>query len=350
MLEILLSMHHWETRGYLTRSPFFSKAAAAILPRPSDAMSGKFARPTPGPKPDWLKVPIPSGPTVHRLTRVLRERGLHTVCEEARCPNLGECWAGGTATFMVLGDVCTRGCRFCAVATHSRGQPVDPAEPARVADAAVAMGLRYVVLTMVDRDDLDDGGACHVAATVRAIKERDSEILVEALTGDFRGDRHQIATVLAARPDVFAHNVETVLRLTPRVRDRRCGYRQSLEVLRAGKELLPDVVTKSSVMLGLGETDREVEQVLDDLREFGVDVVTFGQYLRPTLLHLPVREHVTPARFKALEQRALRKGFLYVASGPLVRSSYKAAEFYIEGMLRQRRAAETTGAHAEATR
>jgi len=293
-------------------------------------------RVTPGPKPSWLKVPIPSGPTVSNITKLLRERNLHTVCEEARCPNMGECWADGTATFMVLGDTCTRGCRFCAVKTHSRGTPVDAEEPGKVAEACVAMKLRYVVLTMVDRDDLADGGAAHVAATIQAIKARDPEILVETLTGDFQNQRDQIAAVLAGRPDVFAHNIETVLRLTPRVRDQRCGYVQSLEVLRKAKEIQPDIVTKSSVMLGLGESDREVEQTMDDLREYGVDVVTFGQYLRPTIKHLPVKEHVSPGRFRALEKRALRKGFLYVASGPLVRSSYKAAEFYIEGMLRQR--------------
>ena len=297
---------------------------------------------TPGPKPDWLKVPIPQGPTVARLERLLRERNLHTVCEEARCPNMGECWAGGTATFMVLGDTCTRGCRFCAVKTHSQGNPVDAAEPDKVAEACLAMALRYVVLTMVDRDDLPDGGASHVAATIAAIKRRAAanggEMLVEALVGDFQGNREQIAAVLAGGPDVFAHNVETVLRLTPRVRDHRCSYVRSLTVLRTAKELRPGIVTKSSLMLGLGESDREVEQAMDDLREHDVDVVTFGQYLRPSLLHLPVREHVTPARFQALGQRAQKKGFLYVASGPLVRSSYKAAEFYIAGMLRQRRA------------
>lgn len=301
---------------------------------------------TPGPKPDWLKVPIPAGPTVATVAKVLRERHLHTVCEEARCPNLGECWASGTATFMVLGDTCTRGCRFCAVKTHSRGTPVDADEPTKVAEACVAMGLKYVVLTMVDRDDLPDGGAAHVAATVRAIKERQPGMLVEALVGDWLADdptatERQIATVLAGGPDVYAHNVETVLRLTPRVRDHRCSYVRSLATLRAAKRLRPGIVTKSSLMLGLGETEREIDQAMDDLREHDVDVVTFGQYLRPTLLHLPVREHVTPARFKALEQRAQKKGFLYVAAGPLVRSSYKAAEFYIAGMLQQRQALAT---------
>jgi lipoic acid synthetase len=304
---------------------------------------------TPGPKPAWLKVPIPAGPTVAGVEKVLRDRQLHTVCEEAHCPNLGECWASGTATFMVLGDTCTRGCRFCAVKTHSRGNPVDPEEPQKVAEACATMGLKYVVLTMVDRDDLADGGAAHVAAVVRAIKQRNPELLVEALVGDWlaadpAATEAQIATVLAAGPDVYAHNLETVLRLSPRVRDHRCSYVGSLATLRTAKRLRPDVVTKSSLMLGLGESEREVEQAMDDLREFGVDVVTFGQYLRPTLKHLPVREHLTPARFKALEQRALKKGFLYVAAGPLVRSSYKAAEYYIAGMLRQRRSLDAARA------
>ncbi len=305
-------------------------------------MSTPTKRVTPGPKPSWLKVPMPQGETVHRLTRELRERGLHTVCEEARCPNMGECWDGGTATFMVLGDTCTRGCRFCAVKTNSKGTPVDLEEPAKVADAVVAMKLRYVVLTMVDRDDLPDGGAKHVADTVREIKARDPEVLVEALTGDFQGKREQLEILLEGAPDVFAHNIETVLRLTPRVRDQRCSYVQSLDVLRAAKELVPDIVTKSSIMVGLGESEREIDQAMDDLRDNDVDVVTFGQYLRPTIKHLPVQEHVTPARFKAYGQRAERKGFLYVASGPLVRSSYKAAEYYIEGMLRRRRESSST--------
>ncbi len=296
---------------------------------------------TPGPKPDWLKVPIPSGPVVARLTGLLRERGLHTVCEEAKCPNMGECWAGGTATFMVLGDVCTRGCRFCAVKTHKNGLPVDHEEPAKVADAVIAMGLEYVVLTMVDRDDLSDGGASHVAATIQAIKQRDPHILVEALVGDFEGKRDQLRDCLAGAPDVLAHNIETVERLTPRVRDQRCDYQLSLDMLQQAKQLLPGVVTKSSIMLGLGESDAEVEQAIDDLRAHEVDVLTLGQYLRPTLKHRPVREHIAPARFAALEQRALRKGFLYVAAGPLVRSSYKAGEFFVENMLRRRAAAST---------
>jgi lipoic acid synthetase len=290
-------------------------------------------RVTPGPKPSWLKVPLPHGETTAKLTGILRERGLHTVCEEAKCPNMGECWGGGTATFMLLGDVCTRGCRFCNVKTNKNGLPVDEHEPDKVAEAVLAMGLRYVVLTMVDRDDLDDGGASHVAATIAAIERRDPAILVEALVGDFQGEERHVATVLAAGPEVFAHNVETVARLTPRVRDQRCDFDRSLAMLAAAKRLAPGVVTKSSIMLGLGESDRELDDAMDALRAHDVDVLTLGQYLRPSLLHLPVMEHVTPARFKALEQRALGKGFVYVASGPLVRSSYKAGEYFIRRYL-----------------
>lgn len=211
---------------------------------------------TPGPKPAWLKVPIPAGETVARLQKTLRERGLHTVCEEARCPNMGECWDSGTATFMVLGDTCTRGCRFCAVKTHAHGNPVDTDEPRKVAEAVIAMNLKYVVLTMVNRDDLPDGGASHVAATIQAIKQQNNAMLVEALVGDFLGNYDQVATVLAGAPDVFAHNIETVLRLTPRVRDHRCSYVRSLALLKHAKELRQGIVTKSSLMLGLGERTR----------------------------------------------------------------------------------------------
>ncbi|MEZ5963985.1 MAG: lipoyl synthase [Planctomycetota bacterium] len=304
-------------------------------------------RVTPGPKPAWLKVPIPAGPTVGQLTGVLRGRGLHTVCEEARCPNMGECWAGGTATFMLLGDVCTRGCRFCAVKTHRDGLPVDHDEPDKIAEAAVAMRLTYVVLTMVDRDDLSDGGANHVADTVRALKRRDPSMLVEALVSDFGGDEALLGACLAGGPDVFAHNVETVARLTPRVRDHRCDYGRSLRVLSAAKAMRPGVVTKSSIMLGLGESDAEVERTMDDLRAHDVDVLTLGQYLRPSLKHLPVREHIAPARFVALEKRARRKGFLYVAAGPLVRSSYKAGEYFLQNVLRGRQAAGTVTPEAD---
>ena len=292
-------------------------------------------RVTPGPKPAWLKVPLPHGETTTELRRLVHGNGLHTVCEEARCPNLGECWAGGTATFMLLGDTCTRGCRFCNVKTRSKGLPVDADEPDKIAAAVAKMGLRYVVLTMVDRDDLADGGAAHVARTIATLKQRDPRLLVEALVGDFQGDEGQVGTVLASGPDVFAHNLETVERLTERVRDRRCDFRRSLAVLQLAKRRAPRVVTKSSLMLGLGESEREIDDAMDALRAHDVDVLTLGQYLRPSLLHLPVAEHVTPARFEALRAKALNKGFLYVASGPLVRSSYKAGEYFIESHLRR---------------
>lgn len=289
---------------------------------------------TPAPKPPWLKVTLPQGDEAARIHRTLREHRLHTVCEEARCPNQGECWADGTATVMLLGDTCTRGCRFCAVRTNNVGQPVDPDEPNQVATAIAKIGLRYAVLTMVDRDDLPDSGANHVAATVKAIKNLDANILVETLTGDFAGETEPLRAILASAPNVFAHNIETVRRLTPRVRDQRCDYDQSLGVLRQAKKILPGIVTKSSLMLGLGESESEVVRSMQDLRDHGVDVVTLGQYLRPSLKHLPVKEHVPPARFAALKDKAQRMGFLYTASGPLVRSSYKAAEHYLEGMLR----------------
>lgn len=285
-------------------------------------------------KPDWLKVQAPGGQEYARLKRVLRQRSLHTVCEEARCPNVGECWGSGTATFMVLGDVCTRGCRFCAVTSGNPGGAVDAEEPDKLAEAVVAMGLDYVVLTMVDRDDLPDGGAEHVADCIGAIKRRDEDILVEALVGDFRGDVRAIERVCDAGPDVFAHNIETVERLQRRARDHRCGYRQSLEVLAGAHRHRLSPYTKSSMMLGLGEDESEVLSALRDLRDHRVDFLTLGQYLQPTPRHLPVREYVTPAQFDRYRELAESLGFLYVASGPLVRSSYRAGEFFIRSLLR----------------
>lgn len=238
---------------------------------------------------------------------------------------------------MLLGDTCTRGCRFCHVKTAREGRPVDAFEPHKVAWTVGQLGLEYVVLTMVDRDDLPDQGAEHVARTIEALKQRDPRLLVEVLTGDFRGDEACIERVVRAEPDVFAHNLETVEGLTPQVRDPRASYRQSLEVLRLAKELDPALVTKSSLMLGLGETDAELEQAMLDLRNVGCEVVTFGQYLRPSSWHLQVREYVPPERFDALAARARELGFLYCASGPLVRSSYKAGEFFMKAMVEGRR-------------
>ncbi len=301
--------------------------------------SSTFAKTAQGPKPSWLKVRPPGGENWLRIKDLLRTRALHTVCEEARCPNLGECWSGGTATFMILGDTCTRACGFCAVKTGNPHGVVDAEEPRKLAETVEGLGLRYVVITTVDRDDLADGGAAHFAACIDALHQRAPEVLVEVLTGDFRGDARAISAVLAARPDVFAHNVETVERLSPTVRDRRASYRRSLDVLARAKALAPSgpgrrtAFTKSSVMLGHGETDAEVEATLRDLRAAGVDLLTIGQYLRPTPSHLPVVEFAPPERFARLRDLGLALGFRHVASGPLVRSSYKAGEHFVASAL-----------------
>ena len=270
-------------------------------------------------KPDWLKVRAPSGERYTGLKETLRRLDLHTVCEEARCPNVGECWSAGTATVMVLGHTCTRGCRFCAVTTGNPRGAVDPREPEHVARAITTLGLKYVVLTMVDRDDLLDGGAAHVATTIASLHERQPSLLVEALVGDFGGRHRDIDVVLESAPDVFAHNVEVPRRLTPTIRDQRCSYDRSLDVLRHAKERAPDRLTKSSVMVGVGETDDEVNETLADLRKAGVDVVTIGQYLRPSPKHAPVHRYVEPNAFEEFERAGLSMGFAYVASGPLVR-------------------------------
>lgn len=257
--------------------------------------------------------------------------GLHTVCEGARCPNVHECWGSGTATVMLLGEVCTRNCRFCAVA-KGRPEPPDPEEPEKVAQAVAAWGLDYVVLTSVSRDDLPDGGAAHFAKTVEALKRRKPGVLVELLIPDFQGKMESLKRVVEAGPDVVGHNLETVERLTPLVRDRRAGYRRSLEVLAEIKRLEPSIYTKSSIMLGLGETEEEVLQTMRDLREAGVDFLTLGQYLQPTLRHLEVQEYITPEKFDSYRQLGEELGFLAVASGPLVRSSYRAGELFLKAL------------------
>lgn len=286
------------------------------------------------PKPPWLRVRAPGGESYAHLKKVLRERGLYTVCEEARCPNVGECWGGGTATFMVLGDVCTRGCRFCAVTSGNPAGRVDAEEPDKVADAVGAMGLDYVVLTMVNRDDLPDEGAGHVAACIRAIKRRAPEVLVEALIGDFSGREELVDVVCDANPEVLAHNVETVESLQELVRDRRSSFARSLDVLAhaGGRDARP--YTKSSIMLGLGERPDEVTAAMRALRDHGVDFLTLGQYLQPTQGHLPVREFVTPEVFDAYRREGEALGFRYVASGPLVRSSYRAGELFVRSLIR----------------
>lgn len=280
-------------------------------------------------KPAWLKSPIPTGGTYFRIKRDLRARGLHTVCEEAKCPNISQCWNNATATFMVLGDTCTRACRFCHIKTGNPGGFLNPHEPEETARSAQVMGLKYAVITMVDRDDLPDGGASHVAAVIDRVRALNDGIKIEILAGDFRGDLDALRVMAAARPEVFAHNLETVERLTPRVRDARASYRQSLKVLQEFKSLAAyDVFLKSGLMLGLGESMEEVEQTLVDLREHGCDFITIGQYMRPTKRHLSIKRWVTPEEFTAVGAFALKLGFKGVASAPLVRSSYRAHEFY----------------------
>lgn len=289
------------------------------------------------PKPNWLKVKAPAGENYGRIKHLLGELKLATVCQEARCPNMGECWGSGTATIMLMGDTCTRGCKFCHVKTGNPKGKLDPLEPEKVAHSIAQMQLEYVVLTSVDRDELPDQGAHHFARTVRTIKKLDSHVIVEILTPDFRGVVECIDTVIASQPDVFAHNVETVESLQKKVRDPRAGYAQSLAVLERVKKVDPTRHTKSSLMFGLGEKEDEVEQTLKDLRAVGCDVITFGQYLQPTSRHLPVERYLSPEEFDDWKKRAEAMGFLYVASGPLVRSSYRAGEFFMKGILEKQR-------------
>ncbi|MFK7988622.1 MAG: lipoyl synthase [Sandaracinaceae bacterium] len=285
-------------------------------------------------KPDWLRVRLPGGERYTKLKETFRRLDLHTVCEEARCPNIGECWGEGTATLMILGETCTRGCRFCAVNTGDPGGFSDPREPENVGRALSELDLAYVVLTMVDRDDLLDGGAAHVAETVRRIKQHSPDLLVETLVGDFAGVRRDVETVVRdGRPDVFAHNVEVVPALQRTMRDARCSWERSMEVLVWAKEAGANI-TKSSLMVGCGETEADVDEALVSLREAGVDVVTLGQYLRPSKKHAPVERFVEPAEFDRYRDRGLELGFRYVASGPLVRSSYRAAEAFLKGVLK----------------
>jgi len=285
-------------------------------------------------KPPWLRQRAPQGDKYKELFGQMRELKLATVCEEAQCPNIGECWNGslGTATIMLLGDTCTRGCRFCAVNTARTPPPPDENEPEHTAQAVASWGVGYVVLTSVDRDDLPDGGAEHFARTVRGLKERKPDLLVECLTPDFKGDLDAVRHLARSGLDVYAHNVETVERLQKRVRDPRAGYMQTLKVLQAAKEC--GVYTKSSIMLGLGETDEEIIDTMCDLKDVGVDIFTLGQYLQPTPNHLPVVDFITPEKFEYWRKYGEEVvGFRYVASGPMVRSSYKAGEFFLEAMI-----------------
>ncbi len=277
-------------------------------------------------KPDWLKVSLPSGIGYSSIKDIVGRHGLATVCQEAMCPNIAECWSAGTATFMLLGSVCTRACKFCAVNTGNPLGRLDLSEPEHIAESVELMGLKYVVLTSVDRDDLPDGGAAHFARTVEAIKTRVPHAKVEALTPDFQGNLESVYAVIDSGVEVYAQNLETVRRLTHPVRDSRAGYEQTLRVLAGAKAYKPSVYTKTSLMLGLGETREEIREALADIRAAKVDIVTFGQYLRPTRNHLAVERYIPPSEFDEIRIEALEYGFLEVVAGPLVRSSYKAEQ------------------------
>lgn len=312
----------------------FAKEGPAILREPENSrMPDKPVR-----KPEWLKIRPPAGERYFELKSISKTLGLATVCEEARCPNIGECWAGGTATFMVMGDVCTRGCRFCAVKTGNPNGWLDQDEPTKLVEVISKANWEYVVLTSVDRDDLPDGGASHFARCVTEIKATCPEIIVEVLIPDFQGEETPLKTLLASQPDVVAQNIETVERLTHPVRDRRAGYQQTLTLLQRVKDWQPEIFTKSSIMLGLGETEDEVLQCMADLRSHHVDILTLGQYLQPTHKHLAVEQFISPEQFKNWQQIAEEEfGFLYCASGPLVRSSYRAGEFFLKGAIEARK-------------
>ena len=277
-------------------------------------------------KPEWLRVRLRGGATFEKVRGIVHEHNLATVCEEAKCPNISECWSAGTATIMLMGSVCTRACRFCAVNTGNPGGWLDPEEPANAARSVSLMKLKYVVLTSVNRDDLPDGGAEHYAACVRRVREENPDTAVEALTPDFLGNLAAVGKVVDSGIAVFAQNIETVERLTHPVRDPRAGYRQTLDVLAHAKQHAPDVLTKTSLMLGLGETEEEILGCMDDLRAASVDILTLGQYLQPTRNHTPIDRYVTPEQFETYRNWGLGKGFLEVVSGVLVRSSYRAEQ------------------------
>lgn len=283
-------------------------------------------------KPIWLRISPPGGEIYTSIKASLRSRELNTVCEEARCPNISECWGSGTATIMIMGDICTRGCRFCAV--HG-GKPVslDENEPIKVAEAIREWGLKYVVITSVCRDDLADGGASHMASTIRAIQRRSPMTTVESLIPDFKGNIDSVRTIIESGPKVVSHNLETVKRLTARVRDPRASYEQSLSLLKKCKQLSSEIYTKSSMMLGLGESEDEIIETMSDLRSVGVDILTMGQYLQPTASHFPVYEYIHPEQFEILGEIAKAMGFIYVASGPLVRSSYRAGDLFAQKII-----------------
>ncbi|XP_074281386.1 lipoyl synthase, chloroplastic-like [Silene latifolia] len=310
-------------------------------PYPGGGMGMGMGQHTNVKKPEWLRQRAPQGKRFDEVKDSLSSLNLHTVCEEAQCPNIGECWNGGgdgiaTATIMVLGDTCTRGCRFCAVKTSRNPAPPDPMEPENIAKAVVTWEVDYIVLTSVDRDDLPDGGSDHFVQTVKAMKRLKPDIMVECLTSDFRGDLKAVDALVHSGLDVFAHNVETVKRLQRIVRDPRAGYEQSLSVLRNAKISKEGMITKTSIMLGLGETDDELKEAMADLRAIDVDILTLGQYLQPTPLHLTVKEYVTPEKFAFWKEYGEAIGFRYVASGPLVRSSYRAGELFVQTMVKEK--------------
>ncbi len=288
-----------------------------------------------GQKPEWLKIRPPTTEQYAKLKQQITGLKLVTVCQEAHCPNMSECWSGGTATFMILGDTCTRGCKFCAVKTSRKGQPVDKEEPKKLAEQIREMNLKYVVITSVDRDDLEDQGAKHFAECVKEIKKLNPEILVETLIPDFQGKTELLDLIIQAKPEVISQNIETVKRLTHVVRDPRAGYEQTLSVLEYIKESAPQIFTKSSLIVGFGETKQEVLETMNDLRAKGVQILTIGQYLQPSKNHFKLQEFISPEQFKKYEQAALKKGFLFCAAGPFVRSSYKAGELFIENVLKK---------------
>jgi lipoic acid synthetase len=285
-------------------------------------------------KPNWVRAKAPLGPTHARLRELMKQYSLHTVCEEAHCPNVGECWGTGTVTFMIMGDLCTRACRFCNVKSGKPNGVLDPDEPGNIARAVKGLALKYVVITSVDRDDLPDGGASHFANTITAVKTFAPDASIETLIPDFMGKLAQIQTVVQAGPDVIGHNLETTEPLTPKVRDPRASYHQSLRVLEHVKQLNRRVFTKSSLMVGLGEREEDVLQTFRDLRSVRTDFLTLGQYLRPSPRNLPVVEYVKPERFSYYQEAAEKLGFLYVASGPLVRSSFRAGEYFVRKMIK----------------
>jgi lipoic acid synthetase len=292
-------------------------------------------------KPEWLRVRFPRGENYGKIKAIVRNHNLHTVCEEAHCPNVAECWGGGTATFMLMGDTCTRGCRFCNVKSGSPHGQLDIFEPVKLAKIIADLGLKYVVITSVDRDDLPDGGAGHFAATISAIKQHDPDVITEVLIPDFQGNLKDVKKIVDAGPEVIAHNIETTKPLTSKIRDPRATYEQSLKVLEGIKELNPSVYSKSSIMVGLGENEGDLVQTIKDLRAVHVDILTLGQYLRPSKGHVPVVDYVSRERFSDYKSLGEQLGFLYVASGPFVRSSYRAGEFFVEALIRKKRFKES---------